>query len=381
MKYLQGVINKDFATEGTKKALERYIRACHDENLKDLSLKQNCWTIERVLCEIRKPIEKIAPEDLSDYWQMLGHRDVMKGERKPVKSTYVNHQKATMKAFFKKIGRKDLFESIILLKERDKRKLPKRLVSREDLLKILRACDNDRDKALIFFLYESGARKSEALAMVKGDLIADQYGFIAIINGKTGERRIRLIESAPDIRNWLNRHPAPQDPKAPLWASLSKHSKGRRLHKESLLRLFKRLGERAGLDYHIYPHLLRHSRATELSAIFTEVQLCKFFGWEISSPMPRTYISRAGVDIDGRLLEASGIKAPDRHEIKMLKAECPSCGAAQSPAAVFCYECGALLETEGAKSVTAGKQSRSDEVLEKKIKEIVLRMAKEEPKG
>jgi len=205
---------------------------------------------------------------------------------------------------------------------------------------------------LLLFLRESGARKSEALALNIGDLIADEYGFVSVINGKTGERRIRIIEATPDLRIWLNDHPGKGDPKSPLWCSLSPHGYGKRLHKESLQQIFKTIANRARVSFNVYPHLMRHSRATELASLgFNDAQLCKAFGWEFGSPMPRIYIQRAGVDIDSKLLEANGIKQPDKKELKLLKAVCPECGKPQSPVASFCFDCGAILETEPAQKL------------------------------
>jgi len=350
------------ATAKSIELLEEYQRHCRDKNVKASSLQQNMWTILHVLDAVGKPIEEITGHDLSDYFFAL--------KESGKKDAYVNGQKAKMKAFLTAIKMKKLTRGITLLKRSDLFKLPKHLVDRKDLLKILQCCENDRDRALIFTLYESGARRGEILAMKKGDLMADEYGFVAVINGKTGERRIRLIESTPDIKNWLQNHPSQKDPESLLWASLSKNHKGDGLHKDSLNLLFVQLGKKAGLQYKFHPHLLRHSRATELASIFTEVQLCKFFGWEIGSPMPRIYVSRSGVDIDDTLLVANGVKKPERKGVEMLKAKCPACGEAASPAVSFCYSCGALLNTDSAKEVKKGQAPGIGDDLEAVIKTL-----------
>lgn len=366
MKYLGAIINKGFVTPESRGMLEKYEKGCTDEGLTERTIRQNCWTIERILGAMGKPIEDIKPGDLDDYFATLGGKKV----------TYLNHQKATMKAFFHKIGKKRIYGSITLLKEKRKQRenrLPKHLVGRDDLIRILRSCDSERDKALVFFLYESGCRKSEALDMKKSDLVADEYGFTAVVRGKTGERRIRIIEAAQDMKNYLNNHPGSHDdPHGPLWCSLSKRSYGRKMNHDSLFRLFKRIGKRAKLEYNLHPHLLRHSRATELAAILTEHQMDVLFGWEFGSSMPSTYIERGGVNIDDRLLEAQGIKRPERKQMDMLKAVCPECGKPQSPAASFCYSCGAILETESAKNIKTKAPARiTEEMLEEKLEEMI----------
>jgi len=39
-----------------------------------------------------------------------------------------------------------------------------------------------------------------------GDVEFDRLGAVIIVRGKTGMRRIRLIESVPDLQRWLAVH-------------------------------------------------------------------------------------------------------------------------------------------------------------------------------
>jgi hypothetical protein len=45
----------------------------------------------------------------------------------------------------------------------------------------------------------------------------DEYGAQLIVNGKTGQRRIRIIASVPYLTEWLNKHRDKDNPEAPLW--------------------------------------------------------------------------------------------------------------------------------------------------------------------
>lgn len=56
-----------------------------------------------------------------------------------------------------------------------------------------------------------------------------------------------------------------------------------------------RLGQRV-LNKRVYPHLLRHSSATYWCSKLSHFQLCKRFGWTMTSDMPRKYIDREGVE-------------------------------------------------------------------------------------
>jgi len=79
------------------------------------------------------------------------------------------------------------------------------------------------------------------------------------------------------------------------------------------------------LDKHTHFHLFRHSSATWLASKLNRQQLCIFFGWKFSSPMPDKYIRRDGVDgyeevankFEKTEIEEHKIKS--EKEIKLLK--------------------------------------------------------------
>lgn len=48
----------------------------------------------------------------------------------------------------------------------------------------------------------------------------------------------------------------------------------------------------------IHAHLFRHAAATRLASQLNRQQLCIWFGWRFSSPMPDRYIKRNGVDMN-----------------------------------------------------------------------------------
>ena len=69
---------------------------------------------------------------------------------------------------------------------------------------------------MISILYESGCRIGEILNMRIRNVEFDANGAVLIVNGKTGQRRVRLIHSVPRLVTWLEHHPE-RDPKAFLW--------------------------------------------------------------------------------------------------------------------------------------------------------------------
>ena len=57
----------------------------------------------------------------------------------------------------------------------------------------------------------------------------------------------------------------------------------------------------------IYPHLLRHSRLTELAKELTEQELKVFAGWVAGSNMAQIYVHLSGSDVSNKLLSNAGL--------------------------------------------------------------------------
>jgi len=75
--------------------------------------------------------------------------------------------------------------------------LPEDIFDERDITKMLDAALGIRDKALIAVLYEGGFRMGELGGLRIKEVTFDKYGAIALVTGKTGMRRVRLIWSMP----------------------------------------------------------------------------------------------------------------------------------------------------------------------------------------
>lgn len=179
--------------------------------------------------------------------------------------------------------------SLIRLPKVTSGKLPEELITPEHIEELLQSARTTQDRVFIFSLWESGARIGELLSLRRKHVQFDHLGAVCIMDGKTGMRRVRLLESAPLLDEWISdRSFRPEDAIFP---------KTYRAYVKSL----KTLSRRAGISKRIYPHLFRHSRATFLAGYLTEAQLCCYMGWTISSCMPRIYVHLNGHDLDAAL--------------------------------------------------------------------------------
>ena len=224
-------------------------------------------------------------------------------------------------------------------------KLPEELLTEDDIRKMVEVCSNSRDKALIFALYESGARVGEIASLKIKDVKFDEYGSIMIVKGKTGMRRVRLIASDPYLRAWLNDHPMKNDPEAPLWIKTNNEP----ITYSTISKLIKKIAKKAGINKRVHAHLFRHSRATFLAQYLTEAQLSHYLGWVQGSKMASIYVHLSGRDMDRALLGIYGIKLEEKKEEEKLKPKiCPRCKEKNAYNAVFCSRCGLPLDIKAA---------------------------------
>jgi integrase len=217
------------------------------------------------------------------------------------------------------------------------------LITKNEVVEMIQAADHPRDKALIALLYDSGGRIGEiANAKIK-DIYFDENGARIFLDGKTGKRTIRIIMSTTYLAAWLDIHPQINDLNAPLWVSVGTNNRGKPVKYRALANALRRTAKKAGIQKRIYPHLFRHSRATEIANYFTEAQLDSHLGWTPGSNMPRMYVHLSGQDADRAMLAMHGIKQEDKHPILTFK-ECNICGTKNGPTSVRCSQCGRALD-------------------------------------
>ena len=103
-----------------------------------------------------------------------------------------------------------------------KRKLPEELLTQDEIKKLVETTTLYRNKALIMLLYDSAGRVSELLDLKLKNLIFDNYGgYIMIPKGKTGMRKVRLIDSIPFLKNYIDKeHPLKNDPNSYLFVGV-----------------------------------------------------------------------------------------------------------------------------------------------------------------
>ena len=91
------------------------------------------------------------------------------------------------------------------------------VLGEDEIKRLITGATSTRDKAFIAVLAEGGFRIGEILSGSIGDAVFDENGVRLTVRGKTGQRTVRLITSAPLLGFYVQEHPLKNDPTAPLW--------------------------------------------------------------------------------------------------------------------------------------------------------------------
>ncbi|GJD13515.1 tyrosine recombinase XerD [Bifidobacterium adolescentis] len=124
-----------------------------------------------------------------------------------------------------------------------------------------------RDKALLEFMYATGARVSEACGANLDDV--DLESNVARLMGKGSKQRLVPVGSyaCEAIARYLKngRPQLESKAKGPTERrALFLNKRGKRLSRQSVWEIIRAAGERAHIDKPLHPHTLRHSFATHL---------------------------------------------------------------------------------------------------------------------
>lgn len=316
--------------------------------------------------EVKKKYKEMSSQDIEKFIAELYN--------KGVKESSLNIYKLRIKQFFRWLYNGDeegevpeVVKSLKLSKVK-KQYRNKVKCCGEEILEMARYAGCQRDRAMVLVCYEGALRASELLNLKIKHVRFDKYGATIIVKGKTGERRVRLIDSTKDLQLWLDMHPQRDNPEAWLWVRLDNPS--RRIGYQRFYYILKGLAKKAGLKEPPSPHALRHCRLTEMAQVLTENELKVYAGWTQDSGMAAVYVHLSGEDIDAKLLEKAGVEVEKEEKKVELKSKvCPRCGERNSPLASYCFKCSQVLDERVAFSLATEKSGEIEE-LKKEIYEL-----------
>ena len=314
---------------------------------------------------LKKPLEGIGKEDIIKVISELNQ------------TTYSEETKVSFKIAVRKLYKmirdtEDYPPEVKWLKTtiaKNHTKIPEELLTEEEIESIIRCARTLRDKALLSTLAESGCRVGEIGTLQIKHISFEEHGARLTVKGKTGMRKILIINSSPYLQSWINEHPTNNDLNSYLWVS----QKGDCLCYNRITAILKLASKDAGIKKRVYPHILRHTRATRMALIMSEASLKVYFGWTQSSKVASVYIHLSGKDVDDAVLKANGIKIPEKQQYKprLVPTNCQRCKTSNEITNKFCKLCGLVLDKEEADKILKadGERQQADEVMNQLIKD------------
>jgi len=361
MKYIHNYQGRLKAAEKTLKKLSERNRKlildfenhCFAEGLSVPRIVKYVHTVKNIARILGKDLDKADKEDIE--------RLVARIEQTDYQPWTKHDYKLTIRKFYRWLGKEELVSWIKPKVKLSQKLLPEQLPTYEDVMKMVKATSNPRDKAFIMTLWESGARIGEIGNMEIKDVEFHENYTALRLNGKTGPRRIIVVLSTPYLQSWIQHHPLKN---GPLWIGLDKRSYHKKISYQAFRKILQGAARKAKINKKVNPHSFRHAKLTELAKDFTEFQLSQYAGWTLNTKMASTYVHLAGRDLDEAILRHYGLVKNKKEEEKIKPKTCPRCGTINTFEAKFCSRCGLVLDVKAAIDLEEKK---------KKVKEYLLK--------
>ncbi|WP_259519487.1 site-specific integrase [Halanaeroarchaeum sp. HSR-CO] len=214
-------------------------------------------------------------------------------------------------------------------------------LSAEDIKKLLTECARmDRDRAMIYLMYETGARLSAILSLRISDV---QFGegpgnstlvqFPEEAKGLKGAGGHSVIVKPSEVylENYISReHPDPENPDAPFFAVTKDHyeeDKDNSLIPSFFRRRMRRLVKDSDIpEEKVNPHSFRHSRVTQMRLEgYTDRQISDHMNWGPNSNQLDLYDHTEDEDRHAEMAEKMGLNVEDADIRTPMLDECPRC--------------------------------------------------------
>jgi len=330
-------------SSSAKAKIYRFQEDCIAEGIGAARILKYLRDLRKTALDLNKDFEEATADDIKNI--------VMKVERANISYYSKLEVKKTLKRFYKWLNNGEVPECVRWLKTTGKKnnnKLPEELLTEKEVKSLIETAWTSRDRALISVLWESGCRAGELLTLQIKHVSFEERMTRIIVHGKTGPRRVPLIDSTPYIAEWLENHPFRNDPEAYLWVTLARE-KNKFLEYAALRKMLKEVAKKAKIRKGVNPHNFRHSRATFLANHLTEAQMNQYLGWVPGSNMPATYVHLSGRDVDEAILKLRGLQPKEEKiESTLAPKKCPRCSLINKATGKFCMRCGSVLDLETA---------------------------------
>lgn len=234
--------------------VEVYLACRGLDGLSQATIANYRYHLSRFSRFVRKRVSTITTSDIRAYLSDLV-------EKRRIKNTTLEGEKSILKSFFAWLEDEEYIKKNPAKKIRPTQveKRVRKSLTLEELELMRDACQTPRERCMLELFYSSGMRLAE-LSSVDIPMLNWSDNSICIIGKGNKERVVYFSEKAKvHIKKYLVARGSFESP-ALFITSKSPHS---RMGRRSIEQEIGKIANRAGLDKHVFPHLLRHSFATQ----------------------------------------------------------------------------------------------------------------------
>lgn len=268
---------------------------------------KNIFLLKVVARFFNKDLDKLTSADMEKLIKALNENRIKKTTGEAYSEQTKSNIKITLIVFLRYFIKDHIkFAELTDWIETSFKKKEMASLTEEDIKLLLSKCYTPQQRAIICFLFDSGARIEEALNVRMSDIIEvkDTIPYYKVTLreefSKTLGRTIGLFwkPTTEALRIYLDNHPNKNKLNEQLFPTTY----------DGVKKVLYKIGKRS-LGRSVNPHLFRHSSSTFYAGQgFDYFQLCKRYGWSIGSRMPQKYIDRSGIkerEVTKRFIDAN----------------------------------------------------------------------------
>jgi site-specific recombinase XerD len=283
---------------------------------KSLRLRfKRSWQLRKISDLLGKHFKDATKDDLEELARKIRQATAKRG--KPISEPYKFDLFLTTRTFYKWLlgeGKRypGILDNFYMAKPHPALLHPSKLISEEEVKRIIDQTASLQEKAFISLLYATGARIGEMLNLKVSDVFKEGNETLVRLDGKTGERIVPVgwPLALEFMQVYLDVHPRKfeKNSNVPLWLN----GWGKQLSYAAACNTIARLQKLAGINKKLNPHSWRHARASEMAKHLTDQQLKYYFGWRPDSDMTARYVHADRYLVQEKFEELYGKNDPTR---------------------------------------------------------------------
>jgi site-specific recombinase XerD len=259
---------------------------------------------------LKKDFDALTEHEMETFVLDLERDRITSKSGKPYRANTKRDLKIALRKFYKwLLGGNETYPPIVRWIDTRDIHIEIPCLRKEEIDRMSELAHTPRDRAILWMLFDSGARAEEFLNTRLRNLeeMKDEHGGkvfrIRIEHSKTKPRTVLLPIASPALKLYLDLH-KPETPEDLLFP----------VTYGNLVKILRLLGLHA-LNRKVHPHLLRHSSATYYAPKLSRAAFCYRFGWSYGSNMPDRYIDREA------LTDQESVEAVRTETVQDLKRE------------------------------------------------------------